>query len=103
MTWLYVCLFGVLGVCLRFGIDQLVSPRTTHFWFITLLINLLGSLALGFFIEMNQLKNPSFLPLKVGLLVGLCGGFTTFSTFSMNIFKLLENGETIKALSYGLA
>jgi fluoride exporter len=66
----------------------------------TFLVNALGSLALGF---LSRVLAPS-LPIAARgfLTVGLCGGFTTFSTFDLEVLTLTEAGRRWTALSYAL-
>lgn len=68
----------------------------------TFTVNLLGSILLGAFIGIlsKDGMGPSNLLLFLG--VGFCGGFTTFSTFSVEIFQLLRSGEIVWAILYGL-
>ena len=66
----------------------------------TFCVNLIGCFILGFlyvlFIEKTQLSTT----LKLALTVGFCGGLTTFSTFSLEIFEMVQNLHYIQALIY---
>lgn len=66
----------------------------------TLVVNVVGSLLLGFLLRYS-VTIPAFSPaLRVGLTVGLCGGFTTFSTFSVEVVSFLEAGDYRRAALY---
>jgi CrcB protein len=66
----------------------------------TLLVNIVGSLALGFLLRYAMLT-PGFSPaLRAGLTIGFCGGFTTFSTFSVEVVGLIEAGDYRRAALY---
>ena len=68
----------------------------------TLAVNVVGSFALGFL--GRHYAPPHGSPtLFVGLTVGLCGGFTTFSAFTLDLFTMIERGQLARALVYALA
>lgn len=66
----------------------------------TLLVNVVGSLLIGLLMGCLS-KNPSHW-LQMLLVVGFCGGFTTFSTFSFEVMEFLKIGNTLMALLYVL-
>lgn len=93
---------GVIGALLRYFAGMLV-----HMWAIvgvfpmgTLLVNVVGCLALGWLAEFveNKPSMPDWF--RIGLGTGLIGSFTTFSTFSMEMVGLVENGHWILAILY---
>jgi CrcB protein len=59
----------------------------------TLIINIAGSFLIGAFVELFALKWELPQEARVFLTVGICGGFTTFSTFSLDAYVLMERGE----------
>jgi CrcB protein len=66
----------------------------------TLIINVTGSLLIGVFVESFALKwNPSQ-AVRVFLTVGICGGYTTFSTFSLDSYLLMVRGQYVPAAAY---
>ena len=90
----FVALGGALGAITRLlittGIDQFSS---TYFPYATLFINVIGSFALGLFAEfLNNGWSPSE-EMKLFVIVGLLGAFTTFSTFSQEVVSMIGKGE----------
>jgi fluoride exporter len=66
----------------------------------TLIINIAGSFLIGLFVESFALKWDLPQVARVFLTVGICGGFTTFSTFSLDSYLLMDRGELWPALAY---
>jgi CrcB protein len=96
---LAIALGGAAGTLLRWWIGTLM-PATDHaFPLGTLLVNVSGSFALGFLAR--SLLATSVPPeLRLALTVGVCGGFTTFSTFALESVRLLEAGHVARASAY---
>jgi len=69
----------------------------------TLIINIAGSFLIGAFVELFALKWDLPQDARVFLTVGICGGFTTFSTFSLDAYVLMERGEWWLAAAYVVA
>ena len=101
--WNYVAvaLGGVLGCCARYGVSQAVQVfYGKSFPLATLIINVSGCLAMGFLFYLT-LERVSVSPsMRVAMLTGVLGGFTTFSTFAMEALLLAEDGEMGYAVSY---
>jgi fluoride exporter len=100
-TYISIAIFGILGCWARYGMTNLVQAiYGRDFPFATLSINVGGSFLMGFlFIE--TLERLTVSPeLRTGVLTGFLGGYTTFSTFEMEIFLLVEQGAPIKAILY---
>ena len=99
MILLNIALFGLAGILCRYGIDQLMLPANAEFPFSTLLINILGSFLAG---VIFVLGDRALIPggFQVGLLVGFCGGFTTFSAYSLQAVLLIDRGFVTPALVY---
>ena len=85
---LLVALGGAVGTALRFGVGQLF--RTAPFPWATLLVNLAGCLAIGM-IAAVCVRNAAFeQQWRLVLATGICGGFTTYSAFSLELLSLLQ-------------
>jgi fluoride exporter len=102
-TYIAIAIGGTLGCWARYAMTNLVQAIYGRgFPYATLSINLLGSFLMGFlFIE--TLERLTVSPaIRAGILTGVIGGFTTFSTFEMESLLLTEQGEVAKALLYML-
>ncbi len=96
-----VAMGGALGSMIRYGTYLIVGPR--HFPFSTLIINIIGSFIIGAVIGIG-IKYTNFPEgTKLFLAVGICGGFTTFSSFSIENVNLLQNGKYFLCLAYILS
>ncbi len=97
MQLLYIGLGGAVGSMARYllsGSVYALVGRSLPFG--TLAVNVLGSFALGLLMELG-LRSTVLPPgLKLALTVGFMGGFTTFSTFSYETFRLLEEGSYLQ-------
>ena len=93
MTVLLVAVGGATGSLARYGLGRLVDTGTLP-W-LTVGINIVGSFLLGFLVA-----TASWFPdhVRIGLAVGLLGGFTTFSTFSVDVFLELDTGDATQAV-----
>lgn len=101
MAWLWVALGGAIGAVLRFKVGALAGRNLgTALPYGTLSVNLLGSFIIGLlWVIFNQQAwaNPV---LKQLFIVGVLGGFTTFSSFSLDSVLLLQQERYIAAFSY---
>lgn len=98
---IYIAIGGAVGTLARFGIGGVAQRVSALFPYGTLIINVAGSFLLGFL--MRYLLATTATPeLRGALTIGLCGGFTTFSTFSYESAMLLEQGEWARAAAYVL-
>ncbi len=99
---IWISLFGMLGVLSRYGIDRYLEIGNDGFPLATLSVNVLGSLLAGSVYALSTYRNlPS--SLHLGLLVGFCGGFTTFSAYTLQTLEAFEKGKPFWALSYFMA
>jgi len=92
---------GFIGSVARY----LVSRLNTHVDWLsipvgTLLVNILGSLLIGFLIGIAEKSQLMTLELRMFLMVGLCGGFTTFSSFTGENLMLMRNGQFLPLFLY---
>lgn len=94
----YIAIGGALGTVLRYGISTLVSRAAggTFPWG-TMTVNLAGALSIGFLSALFELA-PVSPNLRSFALIGILGGFTTFSTYTLETFNLLRDGEMKLAL-----
>jgi len=92
---------GALGSVARYlvGIGSTRLFGTAFPWG-TLLINIAGSFLIGAFVELFALRWDLPQEARVFLTVGICGGFTTFSTFSLDAYVLMERGDWWLAAAY---
>lgn len=95
-AYLSVAVGGALGSVGRYWLG-VVAIRFwgEHFPWGTLIINILGSFVIGFYgiVSMVGGPMPASPNLRLFVLVGLCGGFTTFSSFSLQTYSLMRVGE----------
>ena len=102
-TWVAVALGGALGSLARFWLTAAMATLTgPRFPWGTLLINVLGSFVIGLVaaITLTPARIAMHPDLRVFLMVGVCGGFTTFSAFSLQTLELLQSGDTWPAAGY---
>lgn len=100
-TLLLVGIGGAIGSMFRY-ITHWITTKYLQSLFplSTFLVNILGSLLIGIFIGFLAKYFPDNHPLKFLLIVGFCGGFTTFSSFALENFTLFQNNQSIMAYFY---
>lgn len=99
--YLLVGIGGALGAMARYGMQSLVGNLPNGFPAATLLINVLGSIAMGVLIGVLARSTPQYQnEIRLFLAVGIFGGFTTFSSFSLDTILLIERGEIGLAAFY---
>ncbi len=99
---LFVFLGGGLGAVSRFGLTSLISGRIpTTFPLGTFVVNVLGCFLIGvaFDVLERSLIDSDF---RLVLMTGFLGGFTTFSSYSLETLTLLEAGDTVQGILYPL-
>jgi CrcB protein len=104
-NYLWVLLGGAIGSTARFWLATAVAARTgpTFPWG-TLLINVIGSFVIGLFASLTSAggilnAQPD---IQTFVMVGICGGFTTFSSFSLQTLDLVRSGAPLRASAYVL-
>jgi CrcB protein len=97
----WVALGSAVGGMVRFALGALIQQRTgTTFPVGTLAVNLSGSLLLGFLLRYSLGTPAVSAEVRAFLTTGVCGGFTTFSTFSYETAALIEDGDYRRAAWY---
>jgi len=95
---LLIALAGSAGALSRYGLSTLVSNISgDKFAFGTLAVNVLGCFLIGFVIYIAQTTNIISAGMKMVVTVGFLGALTTFSTFSMETYKYIENSQWLHA------
>lgn len=101
MTILYIALGGGIGAVLRY----LVTSQATHmlgtsFPYGTAIVNVTGSCLMGVLIGYFAKTLPHSMEMRSFLAVGVLGGFTTFSAFSLDAVNMIERGQVMQAVIY---
>lgn len=103
MIYLLIALGGALGSVARYWLSGTVAAQLGEgFPWGTLLVNVSGCIIIGFFAALGSSGARWFASQEARslLLVGLCGGYTTFSAFSLQTLELLRAGDWLRATSY---
>jgi len=104
LIYLYVAIGGALGTVSRYALGDLVVrwsgiPAETFPWG-TLIINVTGSFIIGFFYALTSPDDGRLLVApqwRQFFMTGICGGYTTFSSFSLQTLNLARDGDWLKA------
>lgn len=91
---------GAVGSAVRTGLSELAPTHTGHWPWVTFAVNVVGCLLLGYFVTRLQERLPITAYRRPLLGTGLCGALTTFSTFQLELLRMLEHGEVGLAVGY---
>jgi fluoride exporter len=92
---------GAIGAGLRYLASLMLAGRS-EFPYATLAVNLIGSFAMGL-LAAFVLRGMASEGVRLFVGVGILGGFTTFSAFSLESFQMIERGQMMMAAGYALA
>lgn len=97
MNYLWIAVGAVVGASARYFLSGLIARNfSTTFPYGTLLINVTGSLVLGFFLIYSTervLLDPRW---RLLVAIGFCGSYTTFSSYAFETFALMEQGQWLQ-------
>ena len=98
-TCILVMIGGALGTLARYAISVAAAPISGNLPWGTIAINVAGSFLIGFFgtLTLAYGRFPASEGARLFVMIGLCGGFTTFSSFSLQTLDLLRNGAPVRA------
>jgi CrcB protein len=96
---LVVAFGGAIGTLARYLIATLAVPISRDLPWGTIIINITGSFIIGFFgtLTLAQGRYPVSENLRLFVMIGICGGYTTFSSFSLQTLDLLRSGAIVRA------
>jgi CrcB protein len=101
--FLYVGIGGLIGSMARYALHLLISSRSfSVFPWSTFTVNIVGCLVIGLLVGLESRHVLINDPLKWLLITGLCGGFTTFSTFSIDALGLLHQQQYASFFAYAM-
>lgn len=98
-TYALLAAGGALGTLARYALSTAFAPVSKALPWGTILVNIAGSFVIGLFgtLTLAHGRFPLSENLRLFVMVGLCGGFTTFSSFSLQTLELLRTGATTRA------
>jgi fluoride exporter len=102
LIYAFIAIGGALGSVARAWLNTLALRQFGgHFPYGTIAINILGSALIGIFAASALATSRSLISteVRIFLMVGVCGGFTTFSSFSLQTFDLLREGRAVAAFA----
>ncbi len=94
---------GAVGAAMRFQLSRMLPGASDSWPWPTFAANVLGGFLMGVLAAYIVRGGAAGEPLRLLLGVGLLGGFTTFSAFSLEILQLIQRGAALTALAYALA
>jgi len=102
MAYLWVAIGGALGSMARYGISGFIAALSGGtFPYGTLTVNVTGAILIGFLATISGPDTRYFIPAsgRLFMMTGVCGGYTTFSTFSLETANLMRDGQWAAALA----
>jgi CrcB protein len=99
-AYFWIAIGGALGSIARYWFSGVIANRfVTPFPWGTLLVNITGSFAIGFFATFTGTEGRWLAPARFRefFMIGICGGYTTFSSFSLQTLNLAEDGQWLYA------
>jgi protein CrcB len=102
IAYVWIAVGGAIGSVARAWLGLAIARITVGaFPWGTILINILGSLVIGFFATLTSSTSRYAVDndIRLFVMVGLCGGFTTFSSFSLQTLDLVRDGRPIEAVA----
>ena len=100
IAYLWIAIGGALGSVARFWFSGIVARQVGEtFPWGTILVNVSGSFVIGFFATFTSPEGRWLVPagFRQFFMIGICGGYTTFSSFSLQTLNLMEDGEWLYA------
>ena len=99
MKIIAIGVFGISGIMLRYLIDSYIDNKESLLPYATIFANLIGCFIAGFTVTLinQKFSNSIYLP---AIIIGFCGGLTTFSSLILQSIQLVQSGQTIRALFY---
>lgn len=94
---------GAVGAAGRYFVaGRVMHLMGSHYPYGTLAVNVLGAFLMGVLVEASALRLDMSNEMRSFLAVGVLGGFTTFSAFSLEVFLMIDRHETVAALLYAV-
>tara|TARA_Y100000385_G_C12877514_1_gene544321 strand:+ start:469 stop:840 length:372 start_codon:yes stop_codon:yes gene_type:complete len=100
MNIILISIFGVLGVLTRYSADVYWEDKNYIFPYATLLVNILGCFVAGFIYTLLSKKLIMSEQMARAIIIGFCGGLTTFSGYCLQSLNLMQNGDILKAFTF---
>ncbi len=100
LSYLWIMLGGALGTGARYWASGVIAERFGEVFPLgTLFVNISGSFVIGFFAALTDPAGPFLVSprMRQFVMIGLCGGYTTFSSFSLQTFELARDGDWLRA------
>jgi len=95
MMYVWVALGSAIGGVMRYAISRMMEPVSQGIPWGTIVVNITGCFIIGYFGTVTLAGGRFAEPpaVRIFVMVGICGGFTTFSSFSLQTFELLRTGR----------